>query len=155
MALAHWNITNSISKNDHELWSSAIHRERFAKALVSAQRGVTIDPQDFGNPRNHEHQIGARVTDEVANSIEAIVSASLRQQQRGIIMNPYNTGRVAAWGAVQPSRASCRDNNEGGGFHHRAVCRCKAPCSLADRHGSRRMQCIEFSVRLVRLRVPV
>ncbi|MNH35509.1 hypothetical protein D3C79_962000 [compost metagenome] len=58
---------------------------------------------------------------DIAQAVDAVVAASVRQQQGFLVFDMNKTGRIAAWGDVHPVRPNGGQCGKGGGFDKGAV----------------------------------
>jgi hypothetical protein len=76
------------------------------KLCVSAgsvgDRGTAVHADRLAASRNEEQQRHARVVDDVAQRVDAVVAAPVRYEQRLLVGDPHEARRVAARRAVEP-----------------------------------------------------
>jgi hypothetical protein len=96
MARAHWKNTDSTWITMTQcggLPSTAKRRSRSGATVIRARPFTrSVSPA----PGNQEQQRHARVGQQVAQAVDAVVAAALGQQQRLVVLDGDKTRRVAA-----------------------------------------------------------
>jgi hypothetical protein len=134
-ARAHWKKTlaTEMTSTDAGALPSATKRSR--RAGGNACRAV--DPQHFADARDQEHQRDMRVVEEVVQAVDALVAATIRQEQRLVIRDGHEARGVPARRGVQPMRPACGQDGEGRGLDVRPVKRMQVVAHLGQRSLSR------------------
>src|SRR3984957_7752218 len=99
----------------------AVHGERCTELAVDADRRASIDAQCPANPGDQEQQRDARVADDVAQGIDAVVAAPVRQHDGPAVDHADKAGRIAARRAIQPFPARRGEDDEGRGLDEAAI----------------------------------
>src|SRR6516165_2092779 len=94
--------------HDHRARRFAVDDEAFRKRRISGDAGAPDHPNSLADAGNEKQQRHPRITDNIAQRIDAIVAAAVRNEQRLFIGHAHKAGRVAAWRAIEPVRPASR-----------------------------------------------
>ncbi len=90
---------------------------------IDRDRGAAVDAQRLADAGNEEQQRDARVAQDIAEAVDAVVAGPVGQRQRALVENAHEAGRVALGRTVEPFGAAGRDRDEGRGLDQLAVAR--------------------------------
>ena len=92
----------------------APHREGLQQIGVGGDLGPAVDPQGLVDAGDHEQQAGLGVGHHVAERIDPLVAAPIRDQQRPVVEHRHEARRVAAWRGIDPALGVRRRQHQEG-----------------------------------------
>src|SRR5829696_5381161 len=107
--------------DDHAARRLALHGEGGAELGIDADGSAPIDAQRAADARDQEQERNARITDDVAQRVDAVVAAPVGQHHGVLVDHPHEARRIAARRAVQALRTGRRQHHERRDFYETAI----------------------------------
>ena len=139
--------------HEHAFRHLAVHGEAFRQLRIGRNDGAAVDPHGFADAGNEKQQRDARVAHEVAQRIDAIVAATVGDDEGVCVEHPDKTRRVAARRAVEPLGPACGHHAERSRLDQLAVLRRDLIGFLENRRAVGRIRIELFKFRGGRDRV--
>jgi hypothetical protein len=98
--------------HDDTAWYLPFRSERGAQFGIDPDGRTAIDSEGATYPGNQEEQRDARVAHDIAQGIDAIVTAPVRQHDGVLIDDAHETRRVTAWRTVQSLQSHSGNHDE-------------------------------------------
>jgi hypothetical protein len=118
---------------DHALRRLAIHGKTLQQSGFGGDGGGAVHPERLANAGNEKEQGDSRVGDDVAQAVNAIIAASLGNEQRLVVLHRDEARRVAARRCIQALGPGGCQHGEGRSFDQRPVLRVHEAHFLTDR----------------------
>jgi hypothetical protein len=99
--------------DDHrQIGYTAIVQHRAPDILIPDNDGAAGDAKRFALARNKEDQTHARIPQHVVESIDAAVTATIRNCKGRVINAPYESRAVSFWRQINEARRIDRTHND-------------------------------------------
>jgi hypothetical protein len=124
-----------LDHGDHQAGARrlAVDGEALQQVGIGADHRPAVDPEGRARAGDQEHQRHARVADHVAQAVDAVVAATVGQDQRALVVDADEAGLVAARAAVQALGADGGQGQERRGLDQGAIVRGDAVGDLDGR----------------------
>src|SRR5262249_50157651 len=127
-------IENAIDGNDkHGAWRLAIDDEALRQRRIGRDCGTAVDANGLAAAWDEEQECNPRVVQNVSQGVDAVIAASVGNEQRFFVMNTNEARRIAARGAIEAFRTCAGQRKEWRRLDERAVMRGDAVRLLGDR----------------------
>ena len=98
--------------DDHGARRLAVDDEALRQRRIGRDRGAADDPDGLAAAGNEEQQRDARIDEDVAQRVDAVVAAPVGNEQRLLVVHAHEARRIAARRAVEPVRAAGGEREE-------------------------------------------
>src|SRR5215470_13269702 len=98
-------IEHALDRHDqHRARRLALDQEALRQRRIGRDHGAAGDPDGLAAARDQEQQGDARIGDDIAQRVDAVVAAPVGHKQRLLVLDAHEARRVAARRAIEPAR---------------------------------------------------